>query len=424
MNFVKEKTKNIYLLDSTLENMFIGEFMPLAPGNYVKIFIYAQMCSEHKIPMTNEKMATILGIEESEILDAWEYWEGMDLIKRHYLDGDGKVDFTVEFRRIKEDLYSGPENRIEEEKPREEKRVFGNEAVKPMFNDIENKLGRTLNPTESREIISWLDDLKMTPEVIRFAVDYCLRKDKPSLRYIAKVIGEWANNNFRTVEEVQDYLEEYDQNFYRQKRIMKALGFNRVPSEEEQRIMNRWFDEMGYGMDKILAACAKTSGISSPNFNYVNKVLENWKKEADDEGRPVNESKPVSRAILNKYFEYLREKAEKEAEDRRSEIYSKLPEIEAIDDEVRRIGSQLSKALIMNDTQTDSRAMNEKMECLTEERAIILTEHNYDMDYTDIKYMCDKCNDTGITDMGERCSCIEQRMGEAKIWQKEKYIKE
>ena len=203
---------------------------------------------------------------------------------------------------------------------------------------------------------------------------------------------------------------------------MKALGFNRRASEAEQGIIDRWFDDLGYNMDKVLEACAKTSGISNPNINYVNKVLENWSKEAEERKQNVNEHKPASRAVLNKYFEYLRDKAEKEAETRRQEIYRKLPEIEEIDDEVRRLGSQLSRALIMNDTQTDSRKLNERMECLTEERAIILTENDYDMDYTDIKYACDKCNDTGITDMGERCTCIEQRMEEAEIWQKEKEL--
>ena len=42
------------------------------------------------------------------------------------------------------------------------------------------------------------------------------------------------------------------------------------------------------------------------------------------------------------------------------------------------------------------------------------------MDYTDIKYACEKCNDTGITGSGERCSCIKQRMEEAEIWGEEK----
>ena len=424
MNFVKKKTKNLYLLDSSIENMFIGEFMPSAPGDYVKIFIYAQMCAEHKITMTNEKLATVLGVSNSDILDAWEYWEGMGLIKRNYLDDSGKVDFTVEFLRLKEDLFLGEDmEAVEEpEEPRRENRVFGNEAVKPMFSEIEQKLGRTLSITEMQDIMSWIDDGNASPEIVKFAFDYCIEKGKTNIKYISKVVEGWSGRGFQSIGQVEEYLEECDQKYYRTKRVMKALGFNRRASEAEQGIIDRWFDDLGYNMDKVLEACAKTSGISTPNINYLNKVLENWSKEAEERKQNVNEHKPASRAVLNKYFEYLRDKAEKEAETRRQEIYRKLPEIEEIDDEVRRLGSQLSRALIMNDTQTDSRKLNERMECLTEERAIILTENDYDMDYTDIKYACDKCNDTGITDMGERCTCIEQRMEEAEIWQKEKEL--
>ena len=51
-------------------------------------------------------------------------------------------------------------------------------------------------------------------------------------------------------------------------------------TEAERQMMDAWFDQMGYTMERVLEACNKTAGISSPNFNYVNKVLENWSSEA------------------------------------------------------------------------------------------------------------------------------------------------
>ena len=78
--------------------------------------------------------------------------------------------------------------------------------------------------------------------------------------------------------------------------------------------MDAWFDQMGYTMERVLEACNKTAGISSPNFNYVNKVLENWRNEADSKGVDVNKTIVVTQGVLNQYYDYLREKAEKEAE--------------------------------------------------------------------------------------------------------------
>ena len=66
----------------------------------------------------------------------------------------------------------------------------------------------------------------------------------------------------------------------------------------------------------------------------------------------------------------------------------------------------------------DGRKLNEEMEQLAEDRAILLTENDYDMDYTDVRYLCPLCGDTGVTDMGERCKCINERMLEAEEWQR------
>ncbi len=47
-------------------------------------------------------------------------------------------------------------------------------------------------------------------------------------------------------------------------------------------MMDLWFDQMGYSMERVIEACTKTAGIPNPNFKYVNSVLENWKNEAEE----------------------------------------------------------------------------------------------------------------------------------------------
>ena len=140
--------------------------------------------------------------------------------------------------------------------------------------------------------------------------------------------------------------------------------------------------------------------------------------EAESKGVDVNTKVVVTQAVLNQYYDYLREKAEKEAERRKNEIYEKLPRIREIDDEIRRLSAQLSRVLLSGTGEKEGRKINAMMDELTAERAIVLTENNFEMDYTDIKYACEKCSDTGITDLGERCSCIKQRTEEAEIWVK------
>ena len=420
MNFIKEKIKDFYLLDSRIENIFLNEYMPAAPGDFVKVFLYAEMYAEHGLNMTNEAMAKQLGLSEKRILEAWEYWEKMGTIRKHYLDSEGQIDFTVEFINLKEMFYGKSQTVAKGEKEKKDYDVvFGNEAIKSTMAEIEKTLGRAMSSGEITEIITWMSDFCIAPEIISFGVKYCTEKGKNSIKYIEKVIKGWSEEGYETVDQVQEALQELDQKYYKYKRVLKALGFMRNPTEAEKAMMNEWFDTMGYTMDRVLEACAKTAGTPNPNFNYVNKVLENWKDEADEKGVDVNKQIVVTTGILNQYYDYLRDKAEREAEEHTEEVYSKLPRIKEIDEEIRQIGAQLSKSLLMGASEEESKKIKKEMDRLSGERAFLLTENNYEMDYTDIRYGCEKCNDTGITDLGERCSCIAQRTEEAEVWIKQ-----
>ena len=84
----------------------------------------------------------------------------------------------------------------------------------------------------------------------------------------------------------------------------------------------------------------------------------------------------------------------------------------------RELGSKLTKGMLTGMKAPQKAQLKQEMRALEEERAVLLTEHNYPMDYTDIKYACEKCSDTGFDENGMRCSCVRQRTGEAEVWQK------
>ena len=43
MTFRREKIKDYFLLDTSVENLFINEYMAAAPGDFVKVYLFAQM---------------------------------------------------------------------------------------------------------------------------------------------------------------------------------------------------------------------------------------------------------------------------------------------------------------------------------------------------------------------------------------------
>ena len=117
-------------------------------------------------------------------------------------------------------------------------------------------------------------------------------------------------------------------------------------------------------------------------------------------------------------MDYLRKKEEKEAQERKTEIYMSIPRVEAIDREIGLLSSSISRNLLSGRNKSVIAESRKQMAALEEERAVIMTENNYPIDYTDIRYSCEICKDTGITDSGTRCSCIKKRIEEAEVWQK------
>ena len=204
MIFSSRKPRDIYLLDSHLENVFINEFLPAAPGDYVKVYVYGLMYAEHHLEITDQMMAEQLGLTSEQLEDAWNYWEQLGAVKRSYATGpDGKADGKVEFLSMKEMMYV-PEP---EEEPEEEENVLGNRQVRELFDETERILGRTLSSKELGDILSWIQDDHIPTEVIQEAVRYSQERGKNSIRYIISVVHGWAAEGLNTLEKVRQHQE-------------------------------------------------------------------------------------------------------------------------------------------------------------------------------------------------------------------------
>ncbi len=412
MKFDKGKTKDYYLFTTDVENVYINEYMTEAPGEYVKAYLYGLFCSEHGMELKSALMAEVLHMDEDRLREAWEYWERMNVVAIEEEDDD----YTVVFLSLREQLFSG-EQGVDRAIDMSDEVMDEDEEFKRLTEAAEDMLGRPLNGRELQEIDSWTKELGVPGEVIHEAFDYCVEIGKPSINYISKVILAWAKEGLTDREMVKEYLEKTSERQGIYRRILNSLGLKRNVTEAEKRLVDSWLDDMKFSPERILEACEKAGFTQSPNLRYVNKVLENWKQEADTWGRDVNQRVNVSQNTLNKYYEYLRNQAEKRAEGRRQEVYNKLPEIRQIDINLQSLSSKISRGLLGGSTVQDMNSVRQEIRNLEKERAILLTENNYALDYTDVKYLCPKCSDTGIDENGQRCSCTRERMGEAELWQ-------
>ncbi len=434
MNFTYTKTENWYLKDTAIENMFIAEYMAQAKGEYVKVYLLAQMYAGLGASEEPRLFANQLGISEETVMDAWDYWERCGLVRKIPQEGAGG-QFSIEFISPKEALYCGEDSGKDASEGSPEKAAPAAKAggakksgsvadrlIDREFADIlaaiEENIERPLTPTEGQAVESWRTDYGATAETILYAYNYCVNLlGKDNIRYIGKVVLAWAKEGLTDTEKIEAYLAENEAKRNLQTRIFKALGFRRNPTEAESEVMEGWFKDSGFTIEEILDACKKTAGISNPNINYVNSVLEGRRKEGKAGKPPAAAKETITRKTVEEYYEYLRKKAVEETKKRREEIRGLIPRIGELQEELRLVVPQISQALIRKN-KSDAQKLREKRDALVKERTELLEKNGYPADYMDDRYYCDECKDTGVRETGERCSCYEKRMSEAKVWQK------
>lgn len=416
MKYTIERAKAFYLADIKIDALFLTEYMSFAPGEYIKAYLLGKMYAELGMETDDKKFAGQLGISEQELLGAWEYWEKQGVIKKRYIEENGILDFSVEFINLKEKMLN-IEQPEKEHEPDQTIQVFGNQAIKEMFVAIENILGKTLNPKNMESILYLIEDKKALPELIVFAVEYSANRDKKNLRYAEKVVESWLEKGIKTKEEAIEHLDENDSKYYKYKSVMASLGFNRAPSTFEMQMMDHWFDDLGYSVERVLEACAKTTGISAPNFNYVDKIIQSWASEEGSKNGP-KEKIVATQGILNKYLDHIRTLAKEEADARKVHVYGMLPELAEIDKEIKKQYVARIK-LGVNGDPARKESILDTIDRLKAEKKRLLNSIGREEGYLEPVHKCDICGDTCETHEGA-CSCKAARMEEAAEWYRDK----
>ena len=142
------------LFDSTpVENMFITEYMLRAPGDFVKVYLYALMLCYHPSPrMSLSAMAKDLDMQEEDVERAFKYWARDGLVRQV---GDNPVCFTL--ANLKQLTLTQAENPVD--------KLYNQKNVQ-LIQEAERILNRQLNVSEKNVILDWRDVLELPEEVV------------------------------------------------------------------------------------------------------------------------------------------------------------------------------------------------------------------------------------------------------------------
>ncbi len=446
-----DKGKDIFLHRTKIENLFISEYLPDAPGDYVKVFLFGLMYAQYELTPDRKELSKLLGLSVDEIAEAWIYWESRGLVRivREKDSNNEEVSHVIFLSKIDE-LYG----KVAEPEPApapvaqaddmplyvsiddmDFDEVINDKLVDRRLRELYEKYQVTTGRTISRQEISKIEDAikvyGIEPEIFDFAIDYCADLEKYSIDYIFKVALRWTEEGCRTVEEAKRLLDKHSRRNDCYRQVFKALGFNRLPAPIDREIMDRWFDQMNCSLAEVLDACSAAAGIREPNLKYVNKVIENRRlekggvntrlpKDSNQNGSAdaaaADEGSPVSRKVLADYFEFIRSEDDKEREARITEVLRKIPGMRELFEAESNVNSKMLSLRPGADNLDARQRLRAERIAIEENRKQLLTGNGFPSDYLTRKYRCSICRDTGYTDEGMVCSCCRERAAEAYKW--------
>ena len=276
--------KIAYETSISLPLAFIDRYMPTCTPVYALIYIYGLRHSlEGKGGISSQDISEAFSILETDVLNAWKYWEAKGLVK---MDTQGE-SLAIEFlpfpengNGVRQEEAVQPKTFNISLRPQytvEELTFYQKQSadIAKLFSHGEQTLGKLLTYHDLNVLFGFYDWLRLPMEVILYLLTYCSDSGHRDLRYVEKAAIDWAERGINSVESAQDYIQTFDHDF---KAIMKALGHpSAFPSPSQRKYMQRWLKDMDTPLELILEACDKTSlQLGKPKLTYVDKIIADW----------------------------------------------------------------------------------------------------------------------------------------------------
>lgn len=104
------------------------------------------------------------------------------------------------------------------------------------------------------------------------------------------------------------------------------------------------------------------------------------------------------------------------SEEKKAFLREKIPQLSEIDAALSKTGIKVFAASMGggDDVKEKVAEIREENERLHAKRRALLRENGYPEDYSDIKYECEKCSDTGFVGI-EMCSCMKSAISHARL---------
>ncbi len=246
MSFAKFSSDFLMETFTLVDNLFISEHLPYCDDKQIKVYLYGlYLCGGNGESL--DQLCAKLDMTEAEVISAYGFFEDMGLVQIL-----SKSPLEVKYLSLKKAMQ--PPKKYKGEKWND-----FNTHLQQLFPE------RMLTPNEFNEYYTFLDDSKLDQDAMLMIVQYCINLKGVGVRYpyILAVARNWAADGVRTVGDVEDRLNQYENQSEQMRQILAALGRKGGAELEEKQMLLKWTRSWGFEQDAILAAAKTLKGNKS-----------------------------------------------------------------------------------------------------------------------------------------------------------------
>ena len=261
MAFCKYSIDMLANNSTTVDNIFINNYLPYADSTAVKVYLYGLYKCQDPTSMDNtlENFATELSLSLDEIEKAFYYWQEQGLVQILNV-----IPFEVRFLPISDVLSNT-------KKYNSKKYESFNAQAQEILS------GRMITPNEYREYYDIIERLHMEADALLMIINYCvnIKGNNVGYAYITTIAKDWISQKITTSKQVEDRLLEFESLQSGLEYIMKLLGAKRMATIEERGIYQKWVKE-GFDDEVLTYVAKKLKEKGKTSFQYMEAMLNKY----------------------------------------------------------------------------------------------------------------------------------------------------
>lgn len=237
---------------TSVDNVFINDFLPKAPDLAVKAYLLGLMkCSSaDESENTMEYFVKTLNVCEEDVYSLFKYWESMGLVQVLSTN-------PIEVRYLPISASS-----VHVKKYQVDKYTDFNIQVQELFEK------RMVMPNEFAEFYNLIEKFHMEQAAIIRIIKYCVDIKGGALapQYPLTVAKDWQRAGIHTLEQVEEKINELGFVDDNMNLILSAMGSKRKIQIEDKELLDKWLNSFGFELNVII---------------YVVKSMKNKKRRLD-----------------------------------------------------------------------------------------------------------------------------------------------